>query len=46
VKPKVHERASLDSFEALVRGATGAALSVEPFKRRLRARYLEERSAR
>jgi carboxypeptidase Taq len=42
VKPRVHERASLTSFEALVRDATGASLSTEAFKRHVRRRYLEE----
>jgi len=42
VKPRVHARASLVSFETLVREATGAPLSTEAFKRHLRRRYLEE----
>jgi carboxypeptidase Taq len=42
VKPRVHERASLVSFETLVREATGAPLSAEAFKRHVRRRYLEE----
>ena len=42
VKPRVHERASLTSFDALVRDATGAALSADAFKRHVRKRYLEE----
>jgi carboxypeptidase Taq len=46
VKPRVHERASLTGFEALVREATGAPLSAEAFKRHVRRRYLEEPLAR
>jgi carboxypeptidase Taq len=42
VKPRVHERASLTSFDALVRDATGAPLGAEAFKRHVRRRYLEE----
>ncbi|MGH6956681.1 MAG: hypothetical protein ACREEW_08475 [Caulobacteraceae bacterium] len=42
VKPRVHERASLVSFETLVREATGAPLSAAAFKRHVRRRYLEE----
>ena len=42
VKPRVHQRASLTSFEALVHDATGATLSAEAFKRHVRRRYLEE----
>jgi carboxypeptidase Taq len=42
VKPRVHERASLTSFETLVRDATGALLSADAFKRHVRRRYLEE----
>ncbi len=42
VKPHVHQRASLTSFDALVRDATGAALSADAFKRHVRKRYLEE----
>jgi carboxypeptidase Taq len=42
VKPRVHARASLVDFDTLVREATGAALSAEPFKAHLRRRYLEE----
>jgi carboxypeptidase Taq len=42
VKPRVHERASLVSFETLVSEATGAQLSAEAFKRHVRRRYLEE----
>jgi carboxypeptidase Taq len=42
VKPRVHERASLVSFDTLGREATGAPLSAEAFKRHIRTRYLEE----
>ncbi len=42
VKPSVHQRASLTTFDALVRDATGAPLSAEAFKRHVRQRYLEE----
>jgi carboxypeptidase Taq len=42
VKPRVHERASLVSFETLVGEATGAPLSAAAFKRHVRRRYLEE----
>jgi carboxypeptidase Taq len=42
VKPRVHERASLTSFDALVRDATGAPLSADAFKRHVKRRYLEE----
>lgn len=42
VRPRVHERASRVPFDALVREATGAPLSAEPFKRHLRRRYLDE----
>jgi carboxypeptidase Taq len=42
VKPRVHARASLVSFETLVREATGAPLSADAFKRHVRRRYLEE----
>jgi carboxypeptidase Taq len=42
VKPRVHQRASLTSFDALVRDATGASLTAEAFKRHVRRRYLEE----
>ena len=42
VKPRVHERASLTSFDALVRDATGAPLSADAFKRHVKKRYLEE----
>ena len=42
VRPKVHERASLVSFETLVREATGGPLTAEAFKRHVKRRYLEE----
>jgi carboxypeptidase Taq len=42
VRPRVHERASLVSFDTLVREATGAPLSAEAFKRHVKKRYLEE----
>ena len=42
VKPRVHERASLTSFDQLVRDATGAPLSAAAFKRHVKRRYLEE----
>jgi len=42
VKPRVHARASLVSFETLVHEATGAPLSADAFKRHVRKRYLEE----
>ena len=42
MKPRVHERASLTSFDALVRDATGASLSADAFKRHVKRRYLEE----
>jgi carboxypeptidase Taq len=42
VKPHVHERASLVSFDQLVRDATGAPLSADAFKRHVTRRYLEE----
>jgi carboxypeptidase Taq len=41
-KPRVHERASLVSFDTLVREATGAPLSAEAYLRHVRKRYLEE----
>lgn len=40
-RPAIHERASLIGLEELVRDAAGEALSAEPLKRRLRARYLD-----
>jgi carboxypeptidase Taq len=42
VKPRVHARASLTSFDELVSDATGAPLSAAAFKRHVRQRYLEE----
>jgi carboxypeptidase Taq len=42
VKPRVHERASLTSFDTVVRDATGASLTADAFKRHVRKRYLEE----
>jgi carboxypeptidase Taq len=42
VKPRVHQRASLVSFDELVCDATGAPLGVEAFKRHVRRRYLDE----
>ena len=42
VKPRIHERASLTSFDTLVREATGAPLSAEAFKRHVRKRYIDE----
>ena len=42
VKPRIHERASLTSFDNLVREATGASLSADTFKRHGKRRYLEE----
>lgn len=42
VKPRVHHRASLASFDALVRDATGAPLSAAAFKRHVQKRYLKE----
>jgi carboxypeptidase Taq len=42
VKPRVHARASLTSFDQLVRDATGAPLSAAAFKAHVKRRYLEE----
>ena len=42
VKPRVHQRASLTSFDALVRDATGAPLTAAAFRRHVQKRYLEE----
>jgi carboxypeptidase Taq len=42
VRPRVHERASLTDFAALVTDATGAPLSTDAFKRHVKRRYLEE----
>jgi carboxypeptidase Taq len=45
VKPRVHQRASLVSFDTLVRDATGGPLTADAFKRHVRRRYLEEQLA-
>jgi len=42
VRPRIHERASLVSFDEIVRGATGQSFSAGALKRHLRRRYLEE----
>jgi len=42
VKPRIHEQASLRSFDDIVVAATGSKLSGEALKRHLRRRYLEE----
>jgi len=42
VRPRIHEQASLKPLDEIIRDATGADLSPEPFKRHLKARYLEE----
>jgi carboxypeptidase Taq len=42
VRPRIHEQASLKSFDDIVIGATGAKLSGAALKRHLRARYLDE----
>ncbi|MFZ1991261.1 MAG: carboxypeptidase M32 [Alphaproteobacteria bacterium] len=42
VRPRIHEQASLKPLAEIIEEATGAALSPEPFKRHLKARYLEE----
>ncbi|HEY0301617.1 MAG TPA: hypothetical protein VGC36_09805, partial [Rhizomicrobium sp.] len=42
VRPRVHEQASLKSFDDIVRAATGSKLSGAALKRHLRKRYLEE----
>lgn len=42
VRPRIHEQASLKSFDDIVVGATGATLSGAALKRHLRRRYLEE----
>ena len=46
VRPRVHARASLTDFAALVREATGGPLTAEAFKRHVRRRYLEEEAPR
>ncbi|HVE04889.1 MAG TPA: carboxypeptidase M32 [Rhizomicrobium sp.] len=42
VRPRIHEQASLKSFDDIVIAATGDRLSGAALKRHLRARYLEE----
>jgi carboxypeptidase Taq len=42
VTPRVHARASLVDFKALVEDATGAPLTPEAYKRHVKRRYLEE----
>ena len=42
VRPRIHEQASLKSFDDIVIAATGRKLSGDALKRHLRARYLEE----
>lgn len=42
VRPRIHEQASLKSFDDIVIAATGAKLSGAALKRHLRARYLDE----
>ncbi|MEI9887510.1 MAG: carboxypeptidase M32 [Rhizomicrobium sp.] len=42
VRPRIHEQASLKSFDAIVIAATGAKLSGEALKRHVTRRYLEE----
>jgi carboxypeptidase Taq len=42
VRPRIHEQASLKSFDDIVIGATGEKLSGAALKRHLRARYLDE----
>ncbi len=42
VRPRIHEQASLKSFDEIVVAATGARLSGAALKRHLRRRYLEE----
>jgi carboxypeptidase Taq len=42
VRPRIHEQASLKSFEEIVVAATGEKLSGAALKRHLRKRYLEE----
>jgi carboxypeptidase Taq len=42
VKPRIHEQASLKSFDDIVLDATGRKLSGEALKRHLQTRYLEE----
>ncbi len=42
VRPRIHEQASLKSFDDIVIAATGAKLSGAALKRHVRRRYLEE----
>jgi carboxypeptidase Taq len=42
VRPRIHERASLVSFDEIVRDATAQPFSAGALKRHLRRRYLEE----
>jgi len=42
VKPRIHEQASLKSFDDIVIEATGRKLSGAALKRHLRTRYLDE----
>jgi len=42
VRPRIHEQASLKSFDDIVISATGSKLSGAALKRHLRARYLDE----
>jgi carboxypeptidase Taq len=42
VKPRIHEQASLRSFDDIVVAASGATLSGAALKRHLKKRYLEE----
>jgi carboxypeptidase Taq len=42
VKPRIHEQASLKSFDDIVIAATGSKLSGAALKRHLKKRYLEE----
>ncbi|MBS0469840.1 MAG: carboxypeptidase M32 [Proteobacteria bacterium] len=42
VKPRIHDQASLKSFDEIVIGATGTKLSADALKRHLKRRYLDE----
>ncbi|HEX4303193.1 MAG TPA: carboxypeptidase M32 [Rhizomicrobium sp.] len=42
VKPRIHEQASLKSFDDIVVAATGRKLSGDALKRHLKTRYLDE----
>jgi len=42
VRPRIHEQASLKSFDDIVAAATGARLSGAALKRHLKKRYLDE----